>query len=167
MKNPLRNQSGQSLLEAVVALGVIALVLVGLIHAGVVGVRNSSSSESQALSARYGTEATEWLKNEESVLGWTSFSAVFPGSDVGLPYCLSSSPLVVSRDASSFVATLGTINPASCSPISGTNLSREIVVTQLASGTIPMNIRVTISWDEGSIKREANYDVQFSSGGNP
>lgn len=152
------NHRGQSLLEAVVALGIITIVIMGLIRAGVVGVRNSSSSETQALTARYGTEAIEWLRNEESILGWASFSAPF--NTVGDYYCLPNSPLTVSV---SLTGALGSLNLVNCPPISGTGIVRKVRVVL----TTPLELSVEETWVEGNNQRSVSYNAQFSPPANP
>lgn len=156
-----KESSGQSLLEVVVALGVIMIVLVGLVRAGVVGVKNSTSSQAETLSARYGTEAIEWLKSEQATLGWSVFKTSFTD---GATYCLSASPLLSSVSAPAFLTDLGTVNPATCAQILGTVLTRKLLVVQLVD---PMTIEVQVSWSESGVQRLATYRAEFSSVINP
>jgi Tfp pilus assembly protein PilW len=160
----MRIRSGQSLLEVVVALGIIMIVLMGLVRAGATGIRNSSSSQSQTLSARYGTEATEWLKSELSLVGWAKFKSYqkSPGT-----YCLYDSPLSTKADLTEYQSYFKNITASTpCLTIPGTNLIREITIPTPA-GIEKIDFQIVISWVEGNLNRSVTYTTELSSALSP
>lgn len=174
---PSKNQ-GQSLLEVVIALGIIVVVLVGLVRVTTLSVRNTSSSQNEAQTARYGTEVSEWLKNEKDILGWVSFKDATATSHPGT-WCLPSSPLTIFPDGPSLISYIGglTVASPSCpSSIAGTNLIRTITIPSTAT-PIPsppslsraelLEFIIRISWAEGVNTRIAEYRSQITSADAP
>lgn len=82
----MKNISGQSLFEVVVALAVISVVIVGLINVTTISIRNTSFSRNNTSATRLAQEATEWLRGERDA-GWTTFITNAHNSSV---YCLNS-----------------------------------------------------------------------------
>lgn len=70
-----RNSGGQTLIEVMAALTVTVLILVALLAATTVAVRNSQSAQNQALSTKYAQEGMEILRERRD-----NNSAVFFGS---------------------------------------------------------------------------------------
>jgi hypothetical protein len=68
----MRSNSGQSLFEVIIALGVCALVLVGAISLSTSSVRNSSFARNNAQATKYAQEGVEWLREERDE-GWDEF----------------------------------------------------------------------------------------------
>ncbi|HLC83619.1 MAG TPA: hypothetical protein VJI69_07300 [Bacteroidia bacterium] len=56
--------SGQSLFEVIIALGITALVLVGVISLSTVSVRNSGFARNDAVATKYAQEGLEWLREQ-------------------------------------------------------------------------------------------------------
>lgn len=81
----MRNISGQSLFEVVVALAVISVVIVSLINVTTVSIRNTSFSRNNTVASRYAQEATEWLRGERDA-GWNTFTTNAHNSST---YCLN------------------------------------------------------------------------------
>ncbi len=67
----MRN-SGQSLFELVVAIGIVGLILLTLVSLATLSVRNASQSRNDAEAARLGQEMIEWLRHERDT-NWTLF----------------------------------------------------------------------------------------------
>lgn len=171
----LSKKTGQSLVEVLIALGIIVLVLVGLIRAATVGVRTSSSSQMEALAARYGTEAIEWLKNEESVLGWVTFNSAVSAKTIGAQYCFPTTPLLITQDVTTFSNFFSATAP--CNPLTGTtNLIRTVAFADLTSlpgasanprTDVMREFSITLSWNEGGVARTSQYKTQITSVSNP
>lgn len=77
--------NGQSLLEVVVAIGVIVFVLVGLISTVTFGLSNAQFARNKAQAIKYTQEAVEWLRIERDA-SWNNFYD--HSSDSGTIYCL-------------------------------------------------------------------------------
>lgn len=82
----IRFFSGQALFEIIIALGVIAIILVGVVPLATTSVRNSSFSNNNAQATKYVQEAVEWLRRERD-RNWNDF--VQKGQVSG-SYCLVS-----------------------------------------------------------------------------
>ena len=77
-----RNILGQSLIEVVMALGLITLIMVTVVAAASISITNSSFSKNQTLSTRFSEATLEWLRGERNE-DWDYFlSQVVPE---GLP----------------------------------------------------------------------------------
>jgi len=173
-----QNEKGQSLLEVVIALGVIVVVLVGLVKVTTQSVRNTSSSQNESLTARYATEVSEWLKNERDTLGWVGFKAAFisrPGT-----WCLPTSPLTIhptQSDLTTYISSLVAPSPKCPAFIAGSNTLFRTITLPTNSSPYPtppslsrtelMAFVTKISWDEGENVRTAVYEAEITSAENP
>jgi Tfp pilus assembly protein PilV len=79
-----RLNSGQSLFEVVLALGVITTIIVGVVSLTANSIRNSVYSRNKTLANRYAGEATEWLRSERDA-DFVGFQAHTTAS---VKYCL-------------------------------------------------------------------------------
>lgn len=83
LSRKLNFESGQTLIEVVVALMVTVLIIVALLAATTVAVRNSQSAQNQALSTKYAQEGMEYLRAlRDKYPGQTNgqFFFVYPGN---------------------------------------------------------------------------------------
>lgn len=82
----LKMQKGQSLLETVIATGMVAMVLVSLINIMTVALANVQFSRNNGLAGKYAQETVEWLRSERDK-SWANFYAQAAASP-GVTYCL-------------------------------------------------------------------------------
>ena len=78
---------GMSLLEILLALGVVAMVLVAMVKIAVLSVGSSTYARQQAVATRYATEGLEWVRSQRDRLGWDLFYDKISSRSFG--YCLS------------------------------------------------------------------------------
>jgi len=143
-------EKGQSILEALVALGAATIVMSAIAIAIIASVNNSDFSKYQNQATQYSQQGIEILK-QQSVSAWPTFS----GYASGLVYCFP----------------LGTtlINPlgVSCSPNIGTNnfFVRSAVITKSnldcpGNPNVAANrgtlVSVSTAWSDGKCKDSAN-----------
>lgn len=83
----MMNQKGQSLVEALIALGVATIVVSAMAVAAITAVNNSDFSKYQNLATHYAQQGIEILK-QQSQTYWTTFSAQ-AGQAPGNLYCLA------------------------------------------------------------------------------
>lgn len=123
----LVGEFGQSLFEVIFAIGVAALVLVGITSLSAKGVRNSSFSKNNAQATKYAQEATEWLREQRDT-SWSNFVSHASGN----PICLGSSP------------------PSWSGPckITGTPFERRVTLTRDAANTNIIHAVVEVSWND-------------------
>lgn len=79
----LTSQGGQSLLEVLVALGIVLLVILALVRAAVVSIRNADFSKKQAQATSYAQEGMENIRAFRDS-NWDGFWVVATGAT----YCL-------------------------------------------------------------------------------
>lgn len=70
----MKNQSGQTLVEMVVAIGVLVIVVVALLSVTTVSIRNASFSRDQALATKYAQEAVETVRSYRDQNSWSDFA---------------------------------------------------------------------------------------------
>lgn len=63
---------GQSLFEVIVAVGMVAIILMGIVSLAASSVRNSSFSRNNTLATKYAQEEIEWLREQRDT-SWTDF----------------------------------------------------------------------------------------------
>jgi type II secretory pathway pseudopilin PulG len=158
---------GQTLIEVLIAIGVIGLIIVGILQASTISVKNSTSSQQMVLAARYATEASEWLRSQNSTRGWAQFKSDTPVNNPGkVTRCLlpvlqtpSSDPTDTTY-ASSY--TPYSASRPHCSPIDKTNLIRWVTIDNGPGSTV-ITFDITIEWPEGSNWRSSTFTTQISN----
>lgn len=69
------SSKGQTLLEVILAIGVAALVLIGLTRAVTVALRNAQFAKKQALATQYAQEGMEKVRAYRDQTDWTIFTS--------------------------------------------------------------------------------------------
>jgi len=82
----MKNESGQSLFEIILALAITTLIIVAIVALTATSIRNTTFSKNKTLASRYSQEAMEWLRGERD----TDFSAFKTRAFTSTLYCLPS-----------------------------------------------------------------------------
>lgn len=148
-KNTLYRR-GQSLVEAVVAVGLISVVLVSLMSAVTFSLGNIKVGKSRAEATKYAQEGLEWLRNVRDE-DWKTFAAKAVGAGP-TTYCINS-----------LSWTLENCPPANY--ISGTNLVREVTLS--GNGTSPadhtkVSATLTVKWVQGNKSSDVTLNSSFT-----
>lgn len=142
-----RLNSGQSLFEVVLALGVITAITVGIVSLTVVSIRNTSFSKNKTLAGRYAQEATEWLRSERD----TDFNK-FEDNVQTSPRCFPNL---------NWSGRVGTCLDAD--KIAGTPLFRDVTFsTNLVSGKTVIQADIRVYWDDAQGAHEVRSATSFS-----
>lgn len=139
IKNKLQN--GASLLEIVIAVGLVSIILLALVSLSTKSVSNTTLSREKNEAARYSQEAVEWLRRERDN-SWTTFMAHVDNSDT---WCLTQ---------------LDWSNSGSCGNselVSGTNLTREVTFDEREDGVV--GVSVIVKWMEGEREHQSVSDT--------
>lgn len=131
-----KNESGQSMLEIVIATGFIILVIVALVSAVTVSVRNATFSKNKSVATKYvneGIEATRSIRDKD----WSNLlskSAPAPlGQNNGLSF-----------NGSEWVFLGPSDTPT------GTNFTRIVNLTNMdTTNNDEVKAIVTVTWNEG------------------
>jgi hypothetical protein len=86
-KNKHSFESGQSLFELLVAIGISALIIVVLVSLVSNALQNATFARNMTLSGRYAQEATEWLRTQRDVSTDTFITNV--SSQIGVARCFN------------------------------------------------------------------------------
>jgi len=143
-------QLGSSMIEILIATGVVGLVMTAVAASLVLSVKNSSISKYKVLAATRAQEAMEVFRRERVLLGWTQFYETLSEST----YCINT----LASDSAQFKAmTSGTC--ADGSAIAGTVFTRESLVNP--SGGDVVRVEIVVKWLDGDIERKANLIQEF------
>ena len=85
-RTDFKRQSGQSLIESLIALVIVALVLTSLVVAVLVAIKSSQFSKHKTQATFLSQEGIEWLRAMRQGLGWGRFNSA--ASLSGTEYCL-------------------------------------------------------------------------------
>lgn len=128
------NQKGQSLIEAVVALGAAVLIISAIAVVVITAVNNADFSKYQNLATQYSQQGMEILK-QQSQSDWQGFSVNYPSGT----YCLNQSSTTLTN-------LFGTICPKNINNF----FVRQVVINQ---GSVGCNsntkVSVSVYWADG------------------
>ncbi len=145
MKRKTHYTSGQTLLELVLALGVIAVVLTGLVSAVTASLRYSQSSQLRSRGVKYAQEGLELARKLRDSSAWDTFQA-YSGSGT-MDWCLSESGV--------WTASTGD----GCPIVSGSTFWRTVTFTW----TDPlMDVTSAVSWADRAAPSTVSFRTYFS-----
>lgn len=155
---------GQSLLEVIVASGVLVFVLVAVVSGMILSVRNSRFAQNQALATKYTQETIEMFRHFYSALGWEAFYQEFLNDSAvaTFSYCLPT--LITEPDPQVAAQEFQDLSPGPCPPttyIPGTEFLREVSVIRGATVDDPIELEVRVSWIEGNTLLSSKSSVEF------
>lgn len=146
-------QRGQTIIEILIATGVIALVMTAIASGLTLSVKNTSQAKYRALASKEAQEGVEMYRRERSRLGWESFqSTVSSGT-----YCLGET-LPSTTDG------FTTLPIGACSvgyPLGGTTYTRESDVSVINADEV--EVTVTVSWIDSNQERSTAITQRFQN----
>lgn len=145
-----RLKTGSSMIEILIATGVVGLVMTAVAAGLVLSVKNTSISKYKVLATTRAQEAMEVFRREKVILGWSQFYDVLATAT----YCLNTLP----ADSVAF-KSLSADDCAAGTKIAGTEFLREALVNVID----PQEIRVEIivSWTDNDVPRSVNLIQEF------
>lgn len=146
--NLIADVKGQSLIEVIVAIGIVTLVLAGLVSAVTFSLSNSQFARNKALATKYAQEGMEWLRVQRDA-NWYSFNQMSP--DSGSLYCMSTLP-----------ATVTTLPPGVCNTLVIDDtydiFRREVTLTGVVADD-RVNITLRVWWPQGTRDSEVSVNT--------
>jgi type II secretory pathway pseudopilin PulG len=132
-------QRGSSLIEIIVATGVMALVLTSIVAGLTLSLKTNAEIEYRSQAVKRAQEAMEVFRRERTLLGWEAFADALRGSST---YCFVDLP----EPREGFVG--GSCGTDDTIVISGQEFMREAeVVVNETDPTNPLiSVQVTVSW---------------------
>ncbi len=137
----MKSQSGQTLIEVIIAAGLVVLVLTTLVSGISIGVRNSRIAKDQATAKEYVRESLESLRNLRDQAGWETFYAI---SKTGNPYCMKTLP----ADYKAFANLTNTACGTNVNNMISGQFYRQIQITKPTASSI--QAVATVTWNDGS-----------------
>ena len=141
----MKNESGQSLFEIILALAITTLIIVALVALTATSIRNTTFSKNKTLASRFSQEATEWLRGERDS-NFAAFRAHVEDSTENTR-CLNN--------------LVWTINPCGTVTMDGTPFKREVVFRFSDSDTV-IKAEITVSWTDSGGLHEVKSSTNFS-----
>jgi type II secretory pathway pseudopilin PulG len=153
----MKKHSGQTLIEMVVAVGMVSLVLVAIVAGIAISIRNSRFSKNKALATRFAQEGIEKFRFYRDEFGWIPFFETINGQSVGgyVEYCFDDFPTGL-EDISDSLGNCTT------ETISGTEYTRyaQVNVTTLPSDFV--DILVGVTWIEGAAPHSVELTTRLN-----
>lgn len=88
------SSSGQTLIEVIIAIGLVVLVMTSLVSGVALTVRNNRFARDQAQAKDYNRQTLEWIRAMRDQLGWETFVSILAADGTVTFYCLNfSTPL--------------------------------------------------------------------------
>lgn len=137
-------QSGQSLVESIIAMGIIITTLVALMSAVTYALNNAQFARNKALATKYTQESVEWLRGQRDS-SWNTFVSF--SSAGGSTYCLNGD--LHTQSTMPGIAKSCTASPIDA-PIDDQYdiFNREVTLTTASTGRVAITVRVY--WYEGT-----------------
>lgn len=139
----MKKNLGQSIFELIVALGIAAIVVVGLLRVTTTSINNVVFSRTQGEATRLSQAAFEWIRQERDN-DWDAFF-----TRTNLTWCLSALSWTKSTPCSS------------SDYIAGTQFIREATLTQRSTNVI--EVLLTVSWSDNLGEHEVRLDSRLTN----
>src|SRR5258708_3055538 len=135
-------QSGQTLIEVIIAIGLVVLFLITLVSAMTLAIRNNQFAKDQVLARNRAREALEWFRSLRDQMGWDAFTTMITTDSPPVTYCLPTLPTTttLSNALANQVCT-------ATDSIPGTKYVRSMLIT--TPNTEEVDVTVTVSWTDG------------------
>lgn len=156
-----QRQSGQTIIEVVIATGVVALVMTAVVAIISVSLRNKTRAKAKALGTKYTQEGIEYFLAQRNLPGWESMFQTIQQGSGGSTYCMSTLPYTENGGLASLV------NRA-CLPNEFID-SRQIYQRSAeitTSGTDTVTITVTVAWTDGDRTQTSKDTVELKQSQN-
>ncbi|MDO8498449.1 MAG: prepilin-type N-terminal cleavage/methylation domain-containing protein [bacterium] len=162
-KDTKDRESGQSLIEVLVALVVAALVITALIITILTGLKNSQFAQKQSQATKYAQEAIDKIRGirDRDV----AVTANFGSTSVAKFSDLWSVQISASTDSSYFTLGVGSLSlsqvPVASSDVDlGDGLSRQIMFWDDATSfALQKQVTVKVKWTDSSGSHESNLQT--------
>lgn len=153
----LKNQKGQTLVEAIIALAVVSLIITAVVIAVVSGLSNSTASGDRSTALSYAEEGLDYMRDLKSE-SFSGFTSSYPTSTTNANnyYCLSEDGVIEDE-------SVAAINCTTSNNIEGKYIRRVYIdsngenpsgVVQCGSGGIYASSVVT--WADSACRNGQN-----------
>lgn len=144
------SQSGQTIIEVLIATLVVGMVLTAVAATLTVSVKNTAQSRYQEVARARAQSGLELFRRERNKLGWQTFQA----SLVSGTYCINTLP-----DSS---MAFDALSPGACGngvAVIGTDFTRDATVTVVSNDEVKVD--VLVKWIDGVLNKEVKLTQVF------
>lgn len=92
IRSKRKKSRGQTLIEIIIATGVVGLVMTTVVAVISVSVRNAARAKAKALGTKYTQEGIEYFRAQKNLMGWETFYETIQAGTGNNVYCLSTLP---------------------------------------------------------------------------
>ena len=145
-------QSGQSILEVLIAIMVVGMVMVAIASVLTLSIKNTAESRYRNVATTEAQQAIEVFRREKVRLGWNAFKTAAIGGE----YCWNSLP-AGNDELADFLG----LNVGECQEgytVGGTEFTRNVEILQTADEVV---VIITVSWVDGDLDREVVQEQEF------
>ena len=150
------DQTGQSIIEVLIATGVVALVMTAMMAAMTLSLQNSSQARYRSLATKLGQEGVESFRQFRDSMGWEAFYSVINSQGTGT-YCLNSLPTSEEQ--------LSSLDSGECEEYgisrTGINFKREGYIRIVDPDKI--ELEVNVFWLDGTKEKNTLVDVELTN----
>jgi Tfp pilus assembly protein PilV len=150
------HQHGQTLIEALVATGVVMMLVTGLVAGMTLAVKNSTSNKVRSMANKLTQEAIEIIRNKRDN-GWNQFKIDYSAGS----FCMvdADKKLVAKSSTPPYVNCDLTLNDGTYN----INFTRQIDFTLNAGPPEVINAYVLVTWKEGANTRMSKSETQLTN----
>lgn len=149
-------QSGQTVIEVLIATGVVSLVMTALMATMTLSLQNSSQAKYRSLATKLGQEGMESFRQFRDDLGWEYFYQALDAQGTGT-YCVNTVPATSEQ--------LQALSAGACAEYSivrtGIAFQREAYIETISADEI--RIEMTVSWLDGSDEKNTLVVQEFKN----
>ncbi|MBT4124430.1 MAG: hypothetical protein HN981_01470 [Candidatus Pacebacteria bacterium] len=147
-------QKGSSLIEIIVAVGVMALVLTAIVASLTLSLKTNAESEYRSQAVKRAQIAMEAFRRERTLLGWEGFSDSLRDNTT---YCFQTIP----APKEAFVA--GACEATDTIVISSQEFFREaeVVVDETVPSEPQIRVKITVSWSTNDSVKDVELVQTF------
>lgn len=149
----MKNISGQSIIEILIATAVVAVLLVSLLILGTNSLKATTYARNLNQATEYSNQVGDWLRNMKETAGWELFSTTIREDGATVTYCLPTLP----ADTLEF-RNLGNGLCTNTDFIGSTIFQREVVFdTSLAISEGVITATISTNWEENTTRNATIY----------
>jgi type II secretory pathway pseudopilin PulG len=151
MKRINKKTAGQSIIEVLIATGVVGAILTAIAATLTYSVKNSAENKYRSVATAKAQEVIEVYRRERHFQGWETFVDAIGGGGV---YCLNTVPSN-SEEFNTLTPDDGCVDGVA---EAGTEFTREAIVTPTAN---TVKIVAEVSWYDGNIQRQVIIEQEL------
>lgn len=152
-------KSAQSLVETVIAAGLIAIGIVAAMALSTRSESQTSYAKQLAEANRYAVQAQDYFRTARSYHGWNAIATKITADATAniTTYCLTS----LSGDPTDFF----TLTPANCTSsdiVPNTRFTRQVTIDSTRYDEGVLSLVITVSWPD-KVTRTTNLEMELTS----